>query len=317
MVEPPSMYCGNCGYELSPEDSFCRNCGTPTHQVARVLTPEADVPLPPPPSPEGAGGGEMSPPQDRQFPSDRSLETGPKIFLGLSAVVTLIWLLWLTSTLAGGEDTASQANRKKDTPSQANATRQPHLVVTSPSKPTTVDQTSFEVEGTVTPANADVSVNGERAFLYSSGSFYGVVDLHPGKNEIKVTAVNGSKDAEYSQVVTRKSSAEQAAAQKAENQQPAQQQQAQQGQKQQAVAPVKLYPHFGDGTYQVGTDIQPGTYRTREGSPNCYYERLKNFTGGMNSILANGNTNAPTIVTNQPTDAGFQSQSCGTWTKLE
>ena len=46
------------------------------------------------------------------------------------------------------------------------------------------------------------------------------------------------------------------------------------------------HPNFSDGTYQVGTDIQPGTYRTREGSPNCYYERLKNFTGGLNGILA-------------------------------
>jgi hypothetical protein len=75
------------------------------------------------------------------------------------------------------------------------------------------------------------------------------------------------------------------------------------------------HPNFSDGTYQVGTDIQPGTYRTREGSPNCYYERLKNFTGGINSILANANTNAPAIVTIRPTDAGFNSQGCRTWTK--
>jgi sugar-specific transcriptional regulator TrmB len=72
---------------------------------------------------------------------------------------------------------------------------------------------------------------------------------------------------------------------------------------------------FGDGTYQVGTDIQPGTYRTREGSPGCYYERLSGFSGEMNEILANGVTDAPAIVTIKPTDAGFQSQGCGTWTK--
>jgi hypothetical protein len=75
------------------------------------------------------------------------------------------------------------------------------------------------------------------------------------------------------------------------------------------------FASFGDGTYQVGADIQPGTYRTREGSPNCYYERLKNFTGGINSILANANTYAPAIVTIRPTDAGFNSQGCATWTK--
>jgi hypothetical protein len=72
---------------------------------------------------------------------------------------------------------------------------------------------------------------------------------------------------------------------------------------------------FSNGTYQVGTDIQPGTYRTREGSPNCYYERLRNFTGGLNSILANANTYAPAIVTIRATDAGFNSQGCATWTK--
>jgi transcription initiation factor TFIID subunit TAF12 len=81
--------------------------------------------------------------------------------------------------------------------------------------------------------------------------------------------------------------------------------------------PALQKPSFGDSTYQVETDVQPGTYRTREGSPNCYNERLKGFTGDMNSLIANGNTNNPTIVTIAPTDAGFQSQSCGTWTEVE
>lgn len=74
-------------------------------------------------------------------------------------------------------------------------------------------------------------------------------------------------------------------------------------------------PNFGDGTYQVGTDIQPGTYRTREGSPGCYYERLSGFSGEFDDILANGNTDAPAVITIKPTDAGFTSQGCGTWTK--
>jgi len=75
------------------------------------------------------------------------------------------------------------------------------------------------------------------------------------------------------------------------------------------------FASFGDGTYQVGADIQPGTYRTREGSPNCYWERLKNFSGGINGILANGGTSAPGIVTIEPTDVGFHSEGCGMWTK--
>jgi len=72
---------------------------------------------------------------------------------------------------------------------------------------------------------------------------------------------------------------------------------------------------FGDGTYQVGTDVQPGTYRTRVGSPYCYWERLRNFSGGINGILANGGTGTPGTVTIEPTDVGFTSEGCGTWTK--
>jgi len=74
-------------------------------------------------------------------------------------------------------------------------------------------------------------------------------------------------------------------------------------------------PNFGDGTYQVGTDIQPGTYRTREGSSGCYYERLSGFSGEFDDILANGNSDAPAIIAIKPTDAGFHSNDCGTWTK--
>ncbi|HEV7236813.1 MAG TPA: hypothetical protein VGN15_11560 [Ktedonobacteraceae bacterium] len=49
--------------------------------------------------------------------------------------------------------------------------------------------------------------------------------------------------------------------------------------------PTPLFASFGDGTYQVGKDIQPGTYRTRSASSNCYYERLKGFSGGIDDIL--------------------------------
>jgi hypothetical protein len=79
--------------------------------------------------------------------------------------------------------------------------------------------------------------------------------------------------------------------------------------------PQQSQPTFSDGVYQVGTDIQPGTYRTREGAPGCYYARLGGFSGELNDILANANTNAPAVVTIRPTDVGFESQGCGTWTK--
>jgi hypothetical protein len=70
---------------------------------------------------------------------------------------------------------------------------------------------------------------------------------------------------------------------------------------------------FGDGTYRVGRDIAPRTYRAR-GGDGCYWERLRNFSGGLNAILANENADGPTIVTISRTDRGFTTQGCGNWT---
>ncbi|WP_338758089.1 hypothetical protein V7968_25715 [Nocardia vulneris] len=71
---------------------------------------------------------------------------------------------------------------------------------------------------------------------------------------------------------------------------------------------------FGDGTWQVGRDINPGTYR-RTGSSSCYWARLSNLSGDLDGILANDNTNGPAVVTILPSDVGFTSKRCGTWTK--
>ena len=70
---------------------------------------------------------------------------------------------------------------------------------------------------------------------------------------------------------------------------------------------------FGDWT--VGKEIAAGTYATT-GGPNCYWERQADFTGSTNSTLANDNASGPVIVTITPSDAGFQSQGCGTWSSL-
>jgi hypothetical protein len=47
MVEQPERYCSNCGHELKLEDQFCSNCGILVHQIARVPTPQADIPVSP------------------------------------------------------------------------------------------------------------------------------------------------------------------------------------------------------------------------------------------------------------------------------
>jgi len=73
---------------------------------------------------------------------------------------------------------------------------------------------------------------------------------------------------------------------------------------------------FEDGAYIVGTDIEPGTYRSSGGS-GCYFSRLSGFTHDLGTILANNVTDEPAIVEIAPTDAGFESKRCGTWTKMQ
>ncbi len=50
--------------------------------------------------------------------------------------------------------------------------------------------------------------------------------------------------------------------------------------------------YLSAGTYLVGTDIPPGLYRGQVGqgfADSCYWARLQNLAGGVDSILANDN----------------------------
>ena len=71
---------------------------------------------------------------------------------------------------------------------------------------------------------------------------------------------------------------------------------------------------FSDGTFFVGTDIEPGTYRNSTSAGGCYWERLAGFSGDLDELIANGFVYAKQIVTISPTDAGFSSDDCGIWT---
>lgn len=73
-------------------------------------------------------------------------------------------------------------------------------------------------------------------------------------------------------------------------------------------------PTMGEGTYAVGIDILPGTYKTA-GESACYWARLRGFGGSVASVIANDNTSGPAIVTIASTDRGFTSHGCGTWTR--
>jgi hypothetical protein len=72
-----------------------------------------------------------------------------------------------------------------------------------------------------------------------------------------------------------------------------------------------------DGTYAVGADIVPGTYRTAgrgmEGEPDCYWARLRSLD--TLDIINNNNSLGPQIVEVQPSDTAFLTQNCLPWQK--
>ena len=70
---------------------------------------------------------------------------------------------------------------------------------------------------------------------------------------------------------------------------------------------------FGPGTYAVGIGIAPGTY-SAPGGGNCYWETESDLTGDTSAIISNDNPSGPVTVTIDPSDKGFKSSGCGTWT---
>ncbi len=70
---------------------------------------------------------------------------------------------------------------------------------------------------------------------------------------------------------------------------------------------------FGAGTRRVGSDIHAGTYRTRSAPSDCYWERLRGFSGQLKDIIANDFSSGYQVVTIKSTDKAFNSHRCGTW----
>ena len=70
----------------------------------------------------------------------------------------------------------------------------------------------------------------------------------------------------------------------------------------------------GDGNKVVGQTMEPGTYKTKPGSKDCYWSR----TTGGGDIIDNGFVGFAhdgVTVTVYPGE-GFESERCGTWTKI-
>jgi hypothetical protein len=70
---------------------------------------------------------------------------------------------------------------------------------------------------------------------------------------------------------------------------------------------------FDDGTFIVGTDLNPGRYHN-SGGGSCYWARLKGFGGSTDDIIANDNVDSTTVVQISASDRGFETNDCGTWT---
>ncbi|BDH03385.1 hypothetical protein HEK131_06120 [Streptomyces seoulensis] len=72
----------------------------------------------------------------------------------------------------------------------------------------------------------------------------------------------------------------------------------------------------GDGDFRVGSDIEPGTYRsTGDADGSCHWERTKVAKHGLGSVIAADDTTGTAAVTIRPTDTYFKSTGCGGWKK--
>jgi hypothetical protein len=73
-----------------------------------------------------------------------------------------------------------------------------------------------------------------------------------------------------------------------------------------------------DGTWLVGVDIAPGTYRATvpySAVGMCYWARLSSTDGMLSSVITNGidYAGASVIITISVKDKAFQTSGCGAW----
>ncbi len=78
------------------------------------------------------------------------------------------------------------------------------------------------------------------------------------------------------------------------------------------VQSAKANTVSGEGTFVVGEDIKPGTYRAAA-SPGCYWARLR--TLDTSDIIDNDNADGPVVVEILPSDKAFQTSGCASFHK--
>ncbi|MBH1935414.1 hypothetical protein I5Q34_14220 [Streptomyces sp. AV19] len=74
----------------------------------------------------------------------------------------------------------------------------------------------------------------------------------------------------------------------------------------------------GNGTFRVGSDVKPGTYRSvgNKEDDNCYWERAKDSKGDPDSIIANDNVIGSSYVTIATGDKVFKTHGCKGWERV-
>jgi hypothetical protein len=76
--------------------------------------------------------------------------------------------------------------------------------------------------------------------------------------------------------------------------------------------PVRRVRTFGEGTWQVGTEVKPGTYRaTADGS--CTWARLGEPVASLEPTLGSAVGSGPRLATIGRRDVAFRSIGCGRW----
>ena len=80
-----------------------------------------------------------------------------------------------------------------------------------------------------------------------------------------------------------------------------------------------LQPSITPGIWIVGAQVAPGTYRAENSRAGCLWQRLRNFTGGSDAVIATSAAanDGPQLVAIAASDAGFRAGlECGTWTRV-
>jgi hypothetical protein len=81
------------------------------------------------------------------------------------------------------------------------------------------------------------------------------------------------------------------------------------------LAAQRFQNNFGDGTYIVGVDIEPSTYRSA-GGPACYWARLYGTDIATSPIIYSAYAPHGAQVIVYPTDVAFFTQGCAPWGNL-